>query len=328
MPGTHLTPMERGQIQALILQGLTQAAIARQLGRSESAISRELARNKGRNGRYDATQAQKRYNKVRKNSVRSRSLDHPELRRYVVEKLTEGYSPEQVSNRLWQDCPGQPRMRVSHEAIYRSIYADDRLKRILVPCLRRRRPRRRKRGERRPTRPFIPNRISIEHRPAEVDTEARHGDWEGDLVLGSHQDGAMLTLVERKSMYLRAVPMASKEASVCAEALEQAFEEIPEALRKTLTLDNGSEFARHEQVAQKTSLDVYFAHPYASYERGRIENINGLLRQYYPKKTSFANLDPAMLRRIVDELNNRPRKKLGYRTPNEVFQELTLALET
>ena len=327
MPYHHLTPTERGQIQAFLSQGLSQRAIARQLRRSPSTISRELRRNGARNGRYDAVRGAKRYARARMGCVRGRSLEHLPLRRYVVDKLHEGWSPEQVSGRLWRDFPGQPRMRISHEAIYQSIYRDDKLKRILVPCLRRRRPRRWKRGERRPTQPVIANRTSIEERPEAVNREARYGDWEGDLILGRHQDGAMLTLIERKSLYLSATPLPSKEAAPCAHAITKALSIIPQKLRKTLTLDNGSEFAHHEPVAKNLGLDVFFAHPYASYERGRIENINGLLRQYYPKKTSFAGLEPAKLRRIVEEINNRPRKKLGYRTPKEVFNQLRVALQ-
>jgi IS30 family transposase len=241
--------------------------------------------------------------------------------------MMQGWSPEQVSGRLWLDKPGEPWMRVSPETIYRTIYADERLKRVLLGCLRRRQPRRRKRGERRPTRPFIPNRVSIEARPVQVDTLERYGDWEGDLVLGVHQDGAIVTLVERKSLLVRAVQVATRHARGVARAVVQALHALPASWRKTITFDNGSEFAHHEQMAQALGMEIYFAHPYAAYERARNENTNGLLRQYLPKATSFTHLTDHQLQRYIDELNDRPRKKLDYRTPNEVFTLARVALE-
>lgn len=321
MPYQHLTVFERSQIELLLKQGVGSNAIARELGRSSSTICRELRRNGIESGRYNAQRAQGRYDEVRQECVRTRSLDHLPLRQYVVDRIFSGHSPEEVCGRLRLDFPAQPRMRVSHETIYRTIYADEKLGKILIPQLRRRQPRRRKHGERRPTRPFIPNRVSIDCRPAEVDALERYGDWEGDTVLGKNQDGAILTLVERKSLLLLAAPLSSKNAREAAQSAIAALAPMPPDWLRTITFDNGSEFAAHERITEATGADIYFAHPYSSWERARNENTNGLLRQYYPKKTSFANLDPDILRRVVDELNNRPRKKLGYRTPLEVFLE-------
>jgi IS30 family transposase len=327
MPYQHLTPMERGQIQALLGQGLSQNAIARKLGRSPSTISRELRRNGTVFRRYDAGHAQRRYQTVRQLCVRGRSLDYLPLRQYVIERFMEGYSPEQVSGRLSIDCPGQPRMRVSHESIYRTIYADEKLCRILLGCLRQRHSRRRRRGERKPVRSMIPNRIGIEDRPVQVETLERYGDWEGDTVVGKNQEGAILTMVERKSMMLLADVLPLKTAQATARSAIGLLERMPPGWLRTITFDNGSEFSGHTTITQTTGIDVYFAHPYSSWERARNENTNGLLRQYYPKKTSFANLDPAALQRVVNEINNRPRKKLGCRTPLEVFREQTVALD-
>lgn len=326
MPYHHITPTERGQMQAFQHQGLTQRAIARALGRNPATISREFARNRARHGGYDAIRAQKRYERVRKASRRTTSLSHLPLRRYLFEKMTEGWSPEQVAGRLWLEFPGQPRMRVSHETIYRSLYADEKLGNSLLSCLRQCRPRRRKRGQRRPIRSFIPNRVGIEARPAEVDALERYGDWEGDLVIGAQQQGAIVTLVERKSLLLRAEPLPSRHAQGVAEKVIHALRSLPSRWVKTLTFDNGSEFAHHERMAKALGIDIYFAHPYAAYERARNENTNGLLRQYLPKSTSFRNLSETQLKRYIDELNNRPRKKHGYRTPQEVFLEDTVAL--
>ena len=299
--------------------------MARALGRSPSTISREFARNAGVDG-YRCERAQKRYAQARKACRRTTSLSHLALRRYVIDKMVQGWSPEQVSGRLWLDKPGEPRMRVSPETIYRAIYSDEGLKNLLRGCLRQRRPRRRKRGERRPTRPFIPNRIGIEARPAEVDRLERYGDWEGDLIIGAHQDGAIVTLVERKSMLLLAVRVPSRHARVVARAVVDALRTVPPSWRKTITYDNGSEFAHHEQMAQALDMNIYFAHPYAAHERGRNENTNGLLRQYVPKSTRFSDLTDHQLQRYVDELNDRPRKNLGYRTRTKSFRNSLLHL--
>lgn len=323
MPYTHLSATERGQIQVLHSQGQSLRSIAVSLGRSASTVSRELRRH-GASG-YLAATAQSRYVEGRKACVRSRSLCCPPLRSYVFQRLSEGWSPEQVSGRLWVDFPGQPRMRVSHETIYRNLYEDEQL-RVLIGALRQRRPKRRKRGGRKVQRSLIPNRVGIEMRPACVDTLERHGDWEGDLVIGAGQQGAVLTLVERKSMLLRAAPLRSRNAQGVAAAVVSLLQSLPSCWRRTITFDNGSEFAAHQSISQKLEAAIFFAHPYAAYERGRIENTNGLLRQYLPKQSCLKNLHADKLRRCVEDLNDRPRKKLRYRTPNEVFAANTVAL--
>lgn len=328
MPYTHLSEMERGGIVILWKQGHSLREIARQLGRSASTISRELRRNTSNRKGYCAHRAQRRYDVMRRESRRTRALDYLPLRRYVVDKMTQAWSPEQVSAMLWLDCPGQPRMRVSPETIYRSLYADEKLGRLLKPCLRQRRPRRRVRGQRRPTRPIIPNRICIEHRPAQVDTLERYGDWEADLILGAQQQGAVLTLVERKSMLLHAQWIPSKHAKGVAQAAIRAMRTLPNNWRRTITFDNGSEFAHHETMAKALGLTTYFAHPYSSWERGRNENTNGLLRQYLPKTMSLATLSQKTLDSIVNQLNQRPRKNLGYRTPKDIFIQQCVALTT
>lgn len=326
MPYHHLTPMERGQIQALVERGESFRAIARSVGRSPSTICREVARNGGRGRAYEADRSQSRYQRVRKACRRTLSLSHLPLRRYPYEKISAGWSPEQVSGRLWLDFPGQPRMRVSHETIYRSLYADEKLGNVLLGHLRQRRPRRRKRGERRPTRPLIPNRVGIEARPVEVNQRARYGDWEGDLMIGAQQQGAVLTLVERKSLYLSAKSLASRHAAGVAKAAIDALIWLPKNLCRTITFDNGSEFAHHESMTDALGAAIYFAHPYSAWERGCNENINGLLRQYLPKTTTFKDLSDQRLQHYVNELNDRPRKKLRYRTPTEVFLEHAVAL--
>lgn len=326
MPYQHLTPMERGQIQALFSQGLSRRAIAETMRRSPATVCRELRRNHARKGVYDATCAQRRYAQVRCACRRTTVLGYPPLRKYLFDKMTLGWSPEQVSGRLWIDFPGEPRMRVSHETIYRALYADEKFGRPLLACLRQRRPRRRKRGQRRPTRPCIPNRIGIENRPAEVDALARYGDWEGDLLIGAEQKGAVLTLVERKSLYLLAALLPSRHAHGVASAAIGLLGALPTSWRRTLTFDNGSEFAQHERMSSALQMLVFFAHAYAAQERGRNENTNGLIRQYLPKTVHFTHIVQGQIQCVVHELNNRPRKILGFRTPQEVFDDQTVAL--
>ena len=327
MPYHHLTSMERGQIQAWLTQGLSQRAIAVQLGRSASTVCRELTRNRAPSKAYCAARAQKRYEQVRKACRRTTSLSEPALRRYLFDKMTQGWSPEQIAGRLWLDFPGQPRMRVSPETIYRSLYTDEKLGNPLIGCLRRRRPRRRKRGERRPTKPFIPNRIGIEARPARsLKPPALRGLGSG-LARRSQPAGAPCLPWWNVSpccygLHCSAPVMPTASPRPAIDQLRR----LPPHWTKTITFDNGSEFAHHEHIAQALGLDTYFANPYAAYERGTNENTNGLLRQYLPKNTNFREIAESQLQSYVRQLNNRPRKKLGYRTPNEVFDLQAVAL--
>jgi IS30 family transposase len=215
-------------------------------------------------------------------------------------------------------------MRISHEALYQAIYGDPRLH-FLIKHLAQARPKRRKRGQGKSRRgPTIPNRVGIEKRPHVVEERSRFGDWEGDTVVGAGQDAHVVTLVDRKSRRLEARKVKTKQADEVAKAVVDALEDMPVSWVRTITFDNGTEFTRHEDIAKALEADIYFAAPYASYQRGTNENTNGLLRRYLPKGTGFKNLTAQKLQQIVEELNNRPRKCLGYRTPNEVFQRQRL----
>jgi IS30 family transposase len=322
MPGRHLTLVERVKIQTYGEQEMSPTMIALNLGRSVTTIERELKRNRTAHG-YDAERAQRMYTQRRQPCRPANKLDYRPLRAYVIEKIRdEEWTPEQVAGRLPIDHPGDPRMRVSHEAIYQAIYAQDRL-RFLIAFLPQARPKRRKRGQGKTRRgPSIPNRVGIDQRPKEVDTRTTHGHWEGDTVIGKNNDGFIVTLVERTSRLLHAVKTQTQKACEVAQAVIETLLDRPPSWLKTLTFDNGSEFAHHERMAEALPLDVYFADPYASYQRGTNENTNGLIRRYLPKGRSFADLTQTQLDSIVDQINNRPRKCLGYRTPNEVFQQL------
>ena len=329
MPYHHLTPFERGQIQALLKQGVNRSAIGRSLNRDRSTIVRELARNATFKNGYCPEQAQRRYHEMRKECVRTKRLDYPPLRRFLLEEGSRAWSPEQVAGRLRLQYPNDDKMHVSPETIYRAIYNDEKLGRVLIPHLRQSRKKRRKKGMGKNSRnPIaIQNRISIEQRPQEVQQRLRCGDWEGDTVIGANHHGVIATLVERKTLLLQAVRVDSKNADDVAQAIINTLGDLPSHCLKTITFDNGTEFARHEKIAVKLGTQIYFAHPYCSNERARNENTNGLLRQYLPKGTSFEHLSQQQLDAIVFELNNRPRKSLGYRTPQELFHEASVALE-
>lgn len=319
MPYVHLTPFCRGQIQGMHQEGKSMTAIAAALGKHRTTISRELARNGTARG-YDAAKAQKCYAQRRKDCRPSKKLDHQPLRAYIFQNLPSGYTPEQLAGRLAHEYPDDSRMRISHETIYKALYTDERM-RCLIQHLAQARPKRRKRGQGKSRRgPSIPNRVGIEKRPAIVDTRSRIGDWEGDTVVGSHHQGFIATLVERHTLLLRARKTTTKQAEEVAQAIIEELQDIPSSCLKTITFDNGTEFAQHEAIAEALPIDVYFADPYASYQRGTNENTNGLLRRYFPKGTDLRTVTQEQLDVVVEEINNRPRKKLGYRTPNEVFQ--------
>lgn len=321
MPSSHLTPMERGQIEALRNQGLGVRAIGRALNRCHTCISRELRRNSGRTG-YAAQTGQQRYEQRRKACRPAKRLRNRPLWDHLIERITSRWTPEQVANSLPLEYPDDPSMRISHEAIYQAIYTDERLH-VLIEYLPQARPKRRKRGQGKSRRgPSIPNRVGIDQRPPQVQNRERYGDWEGDTIVGATQRGFVVSLVERESLQTCLRKVQTKHAQPVSRAVIDALEDFPESWLKTLTFDNGTEFAHHQEIALALPVDIYFADPYASYQRGTNENTNGLVRRYLPKGTNFANITQDQLDAIADELNNRPRKKLAYRTPNQVFQKL------
>ncbi len=317
----HCTLAERGMLEVLVQQGKNCTQIAQQLGRHRTTIGRELRRNRTRAG-YDAQHAQGRYTQRRKACRPRGRLAHEPLREYVADKIAvQGWSPELVAGRVRTDFPDDARMRVCHESVYQAIYANRHYLDFLQEYLPQARPKRRKRGQGKTRRAsLIPNRVSIDQRPAAVDERVEPGHWEGDLVVGKGQDGFILTLVERTSRLLHAVKTQTRRAHEVAHATIQALLDRPISWVKTLTFDNGSEFAGHQTMAAHLGVDVYFADPYSAYQRGSNEQVNGLIRRYLPKRTPFSTLTQEHLDRIVDRINNRPRKCLGYRTPNEVFQ--------
>jgi len=325
----HLTREERNAIFHLFHYGVSLTEIGRRLGRSASTISREMKRNIGEWGGYCNDFAQSQAECRSRQIKRPIKRDNVNLWKYIRISLSKGWSPETIAGRIRKDYPRHQTMRISHEAIYQWIYRDFEQGGTWYQHLRRRHRRRRKWRRRDYDRGRFKGRISIEDRPAVVDHRKRFGDWESDTVQGSTGCGCLVTHVERKSRYLVSQRMENKKAATLTRQSTFAFRSIPSKLCKTLTVDNGSEFADFKQLEKKLGVCIYFAHPYSAWERGTNENTNGLLRQYFPKGTDFKKVSPRKLAKVVKKLNNRPRKCLDYRTPNEVlFKIPSVALDT
>jgi transposase, IS30 family len=322
----YLDREERYEIARLREAGLSLRAIAAQLGRSPSTISRELARNSGpRAGAYQPERAHRLAWERQRRPKPSRLARNPVLRGRVQQLLDRRYSPEQVSGRLKVEHPDDPAMRVSHETIYQSIYVYPRggLKRELQACLRSGRDVRRRRG-RRPVRGKIVAAVPIGQRPAEVQGRLVPGHHEGDLILGSKaSNSAVGTIVERTTGYLTLLPLPhGHDAAAVADAIIDQLSAYPAWFARTLTWDRGTELAQHQRITAATGTQVYFADPYSPWQRGSNENINGLLREYLPKGTDLRTHTPAQLQAIAGELNDRPRKRFGYHTPREQLAKL------
>ena len=311
----HLTQEERYTIERMRKEGYKQARIAECLGRDPGTISREIARNSGQKG-YRHNQAQGKA-EDRRFSSRWRGKFTPSMQAQVESHLRDDLSPEQVTGLMRRN--GEE--TVSHERIYQHIYADHGRGGTLYKHLRHCRKKRRKRLGRQDRRGRIQNRVSIEERPPVVEKRFYYGDWEVDLVEGANRDGYLLTLVDRKCGHLLMHPLGTKTADEVTTAIIVELWPFIGKIR-SLTMDNGKEFSGHETVAAILQTKVYFAHPYASWERGTNENTNGLIRQYLPKGTSFKHLDMALCKEIEKKLNQRPRKRLGFAAPSEYREKL------
>ena len=309
----HLTQDERYQIAILLKAGKRQNEIAILMNRCPSSISRELTRNRGQRG-YRPKQAQALSESRKRASDNGRRISD-EVWAVVDGKLAETWSPEQISGHLKaNDQPG-----VSHECIYQRLYADKRAGGTLYRALRCQKVRR-KRHTGRERRGSIPNQVSIDLRPEIANRRERFGDWEADLIIGAAHQQALVTLNERTSRYSLIAHIPAKTAQNVTNAMISLLTPFMACVH-TLTTDNGKEFAQHERIAEKLGADFFFAHPYASWERGANENMNGLIREFFPKKMSFASITNNDVALAMHRLNHRPRKCLGFRTPHEVFME-------
>jgi len=310
----HLTLGEREVIAHMHRTGKPQAQIAARLGRRKSTISRELRRNRSRNG-YWAVAAQRKAERRRSERPWTAKMQRPEVRRYVAERLRQRWSPDQIAGRSRSDFPHNRRRQISPPTIYAWIHAEQARGRHWQRHLRRlgrKRPAREKRGR-------LPASVSIEGRPAVVDRRTRYGDWEGDTIVGANRRGGAVTLVERRSGFLLLGGVPNLQAATVRQAAAQQYATTPPGLRKTLTLDNGKEFAEHQGLEAEANLKIYFAKPYCAWQRGSNENTNGLIRDFFPKGTDLANIPEHRFTKVQQLLNDRPRKRLGYRTPNEVL---------
>lgn len=308
----QITQEERYQIAALLAAGFNQSYIAAQLSRDKSTISREISRNKGPRS-YQPKQANDKALQRRKTAYKAVKMTS-ELITFVESKLREEWSPDQISGWLLIEC----HMTLSHERIYQHIWEDKHQGGDLYKHLRRQGKKYEKRCNGKSSRGQIKNRVSIDHRPMIVAAKLRVGDWEIDTVIGKNHQGALVTLVERKTLYTLVAQVDRKQADKVTKATIDLLTPF-EGRVHSITADNGKEFAFHEEIAKQLKTKVYFAHPYHSWERGLNENTNGLLRQYFPKHTNLKNVTKEEVDLAAYKLNNRPRKTLGYKTPAQMM---------
>ena len=309
---TQLTSGQRYQIEALLKLKTKRNEIARLIAVHPSTIGRELKRNTGLKG-YRPKQAQSKTDKRRQEAAKAIKLTSS-LVQIINDKLQQEWSPEQISGWLKKE----EAISLSHERIYQHVWTDKRQDGELHTHLRQSNKRRKKKYGSQDKRGQIRNRVSIDERPECVAQKERIGDWEIDLVIGQHHQGALVTIVERKSKFTLIKKVPNKQATEVSQATVALLSPY---IEKTLTItaDNGKEFAAHEQIAKELNTNIYFAHPYSSWERGLNENTNGLIRQYFTKGSSFETITDEEVERVMEKLNHRPRKTLNYKTPHEVF---------
>ena len=318
----HITSNQRNELSALLIANIKQKDIARQLGKDRSTIWRELRRNGTTNKRgYDAriAKGKARQRRVRSNQRFRKIVNDKMLRRYVVKKLKQYWSPEQIAGRLKQEYG---KTILGKDSIYQFIYQE---RKDLVKYLRCQKGKYRRRyGTRiREKQREEAKKKRIDTRPVVVDLRQRLGDWEGDTVIGQDRKPAILTHVDRKSGLLLADKLERATAELTRQKTMARFDKIPRSKKHTITYDNGSEFSEHKTTEEKTRIDIYFAYPYHSWERGCNENANGLLRQFFPKKSLFTTITQEQIQSATRLINHRPRKRLNYMTPYEVFYEKT-----
>jgi IS30 family transposase len=308
---------ERETLSQMHAQECSSAQIARKLGRHRSTISRERARNAGAQGGYSVVAAQRLADERRRRPRRPRKMDDPGLRPLVCEGLRNCWSPDQIAGRLKRLHPDDPSRQVSHQTIYAWIDAQQaqggHWQRFLR--LRGRAARRSRKHDPQHARP------SIAGRPAAINKRRRYGDWEGDTLVGAHHRGGLVSLVERKSGYTMLARVERLRADSVNEQAVRRLRTLPKSMRRSVTFDNGPEFSGHKDLAKRLDIGVYFAEPYCAWQRGTNENTNGLVRQFFPKGSDLARTPDAQISRVEQLLNDRPRKRHGYRTPAEVFEQ-------
>ena len=314
---SHLTISEREKISQMRFAKASHTEIAVALGRSRSTIQRELKRNSV-DGVYSAVDAQAVAHTRRSNRPLTRKMDRPGINQSVRSGLAKYWSPEQIDGRMKQENL-EPENRVSRSTIERWIRTEPNRKHW--ESFLRRRGKRRPKDDRRGQ---LPSTVSIAGRPVQAETRSRCGDWEGDTIVGPGKRSGLVSSTDRRSGLLRLNKVQSLKSKDVIKKMREQLINLPVDLRRTMTLDNGKEFAQHARLAKIVPEGVYFARPSHPWERGTNENTNGLIRQFLPKKTDLSDVSHSQIKKIENLLNERPRKRLGYRTPNEVFDDARL----
>ncbi len=322
----RLSLSERIEIEKLLSSKKSFNDIAAALNRNKSTISREV--NKQSKAGYKALEGERLAvsSVSNRRGGKTKMNQCPELEKYVLDKLQLRWSPWQIHVSLQRKFSGNKAMQISHEAIYMYVYLHSKkeLKNLLISELRQKRKYRgnvRRGADKRTT---IEDPIRIDERPEEVKGREIPGHWEGDLIMGKERSSAIGTLVERTTRTIILVPLKARDATTVRRAFEKEFQSIPAQMKKTLTYDNGTEMAQHKLFTKNTKIQVYFTHPYSPWERPTNENSNGLVRDYFPAGTDFSLVSKARLKEVQNQLNERPRHVLDYRTPKEVFEEMIL----
>lgn len=325
MSYTHITLIQRNELASLKRANVKINKIAEILNKHPSTIYRELKRNKVKNkSGYDARIAKENtINKRIEANQRFRKIDNnPWLQKYILSKTKKYWSPEQISGRLKKIYPNDEDKQIGKDSVYKFIY--EKYPKFVKYFRCQKGKYRRRRGTRiREKQREAQKKIRIDKRPDVINKRKRIGDWEGDTIVGLKTKSAvLLTTNERLSGYVMIDKLKNKRAELVKDKTIERFKKIPKDKKYSITYDNGSEFNEHEFIKKKTKMDVYFAYPYHSWERGSNENLNGLVRQFFPKKTKFDNIEDIEIKKIERLINNRPRKRLNYLTPKEVFFNL------
>lgn len=318
----HLSKNERDQISYLRAQGLSRSEIARRLDRHKSTIAREIKRNSTKKSNYFSISAQEKSEKRWRMSHKRQRLKCPTIKSYVIKRIKLGWSPDLIAGRLKLEIES---LSISHESIYQYIYNERRDLGIFLP--RKRVKRMRKTYIRKHRKPKIPNRIPISKRPEKANTREEFGHFESDCIVSRKSKVALNVITERKSRFTFISKLNQKTAEEVCKNIIISLCKLPKEVIKSITYDNGSEFACHEHINKVLDSDSYFCEPYHSWEKGTVENRNGLIRRFLPKKTDFEPVKNSELSYIQDWLNHRPMKCLGYNTPYEIFiKNLCVAL--
>lgn len=323
----RLNLYERQKIALWCKRRISKRAVAKIVGRDHSVILRELKRNKGDYLPYNPDRAQHYAERRVKKKKKTKFEKYPALKEYVAEHIREGFSPEQIAGILRTNPPPDLRgVTVCTESIYSFVYASPLMDGLHAHLRRKRLKRRNRHGRVQQAKTLLKERISIHARPEEINTRKEFGHWESDSMVFSKQHEGLSVQYERSMQLVRINKIANRSAKETEDALRNSIESLPERSFKTLTFDNGSEGAHHTIIRDEFRIDTYFCDAYASWQKGGVENMNGLIRQYLPRSADLSKLSDRDVHLIQERLNNRPRKGLGYKSPNQKLQEYLVAV--